>query len=68
MPMWLKSDGKGDGLPIRAVGATAVGITGMFVGAFALGSSRIGLVSVSRVKLCIWRFRSPYLFYNSVGA
>ncbi|CDJ60854.1 penicillin amidase domain-containing protein, putative [Eimeria maxima] len=32
MPMWLKSDGKGDGLPIRAVGATAVGITGMFVG------------------------------------
>lgn len=31
--MWLKSDGKGDGLPIRAVGATAVGITGMFVGA-----------------------------------
>ncbi|CDJ28136.1 penicillin amidase domain-containing protein, putative [Eimeria mitis] len=32
MPMWLKSDGKGDGMPIRAVGATAVGITGMFVG------------------------------------
>ncbi|CDJ38991.1 penicillin amidase domain-containing protein, putative [Eimeria tenella] len=32
MPMWLKSDGKLDGLPVRGVGATAVGTTGMFIG------------------------------------
>ncbi|XP_026193080.1 uncharacterized protein LOC34617594 [Cyclospora cayetanensis] len=32
MPMWLKSDGRGDGRPLRAVGATAVGATGLFVG------------------------------------
>ena len=32
MPLWMKSDGSGDGLPVRAIGATAVGATGLFVG------------------------------------
>lgn len=32
LPIWMKSDGSGDGIPVRAVGASAVGATGLFVG------------------------------------
>lgn len=56
MPMWLKSDGKLDGFPVRGVGATAVGITGMFIGASEFCSSSCPCYVVSAIPRLSCRF------------